>query len=78
MKKKMLTIICLTLVFYSCSEDSDISLNPVAVTLNFSHSWNETAITNTDFNQLKFSNENGQVLSIERLRYLISDRKSVV
>ena len=73
MKKKMLTIICLTLAFNSCSEDNDISLNPVAITLNFSHSWNETAITNTDFNQLKFSNENGQVLSIERLRYLISE-----
>ena len=34
---------------------------------------NGTEITNDDFNQLKFTNENGQVLSIERLRYLISE-----
>jgi len=71
--KKILAIICLTIIITSCSEDKDIILNPVAITLNFSHSWNGTEITNDDFNQLKFTNENGQVLSIERLRYLISE-----
>lgn len=73
MKKKIILIIGLFFVLSSCSEDKDISLAPVAITLNFSHSWNGTEITSADFNQLKFTNENGQTLSIEKLRYLISE-----
>ncbi|MDG1509770.1 MAG: hypothetical protein P8Q53_08345 [Flavobacteriaceae bacterium] len=73
MKSKILAIICLAFVLSSCSEDNDISLNPVAITLNFSHSWDGIEITNADFNELKFTNENEQDLSIERLRYLISE-----
>lgn len=73
MKTKILAIICLVFVLSSCSEDKDISLNPVAITLNFSHSWDGIEITNADFNELKFTNENEQDLSIERLRYLISE-----
>ena len=73
MKTKILAIICLAFVLNSCSEDNDISLNPVAITLNFSHSWDGIEITNADFNELKFTNENDQDLSIERLRYVISE-----
>jgi len=73
MKTKILAIICIAFVLSSCSEDKDISLNPVAITLNFSHSWDGIEITNADFNELKFTNENEQDLSIERLRYLISE-----
>lgn len=73
MKTRILAIICLTFVLSSCSEDNDISLEPVAITLNFSHSWNGTEITNADFNELKFTNENEQDLSIERLKYVISE-----
>jgi hypothetical protein len=73
MKTKILAIICIAFVLGSCSEDNDISLNPVAITLNFSHSWDGIEITNADFNELKFTNENEQDLSIERLRYLISE-----
>ena len=73
MKTKILAIICIAFVLSSCSEDNDISLNPVAITLNFSHSWDGIEITNADFNELKFTNENEQDLSIERLRYLISE-----
>ena len=73
MKTRILAIICLTFVLCSCSEDNDISLEPVAITLNFSHSWNGTEITNADFNELKFTNENEQDLSIERLKYVISE-----
>jgi hypothetical protein len=73
MKTKILAIICLTFLLSSCSEDNDISLNPVAITLNFSHSWNGTEITNADFNELKFTNENEQDISIERLKYVISE-----
>lgn len=73
MKTKFLIIFCLTFLISSCSEDNDISLEPVSITLNFSHAWQDTEITNADFNDIKFTNENGEQLSIERLRYLISD-----
>jgi len=73
MKTKILAIICIAFVLSSCSEDNDISLNPVAITLNFSHSWDGIEITNADFNELKFTNENEQDLSIEGLRYVISE-----
>ena len=70
---KKIIIICLFFGLNSCSQDRDISLSPVAITLNFSHSWDGIEITNADFNELKFTNENEQDLSIERLRYLISE-----
>ena len=70
---KKIIIICLFFGLNSCSQDRDISLSPVAITLNFTHSWDGIKITNADFNELKFTNENEQDLSIERLRYLISE-----
>ncbi|WP_392345604.1 MbnP family protein [uncultured Polaribacter sp.] len=43
------------------------------INLNFTHHWNGLKITPQDFNELKFTNENGERLSIERLRYLVSN-----
>jgi len=73
MKIRILVILCLAFFINSCSEDNDINAVPVSITLNFSHSWNETEVTNADFNDIKFTNENGEELSIVRLRYLISE-----
>ncbi len=73
MKNYFLGVFCLFLILNSCSEDNDINQEPVAITLNFSHSWEETEITDTDFNDPRFTNENGDLLSIQRLRYLISE-----
>ena len=58
----------------SCSEDNDDNLKPQALTtFTFSHNWDEAPVTNINFNALNYSNANGEVLSIERLRYVISD-----
>ena len=73
MKTKFLAILFLTLIINSCSKDNDLNSEPIGVTLNFSHFWEDTKITNADFDDLKFTNENGEVLSITRLRYLISE-----
>tara|TARA_B100000768_G_C11280903_1_gene378541 strand:- start:1620 stop:2387 length:768 start_codon:yes stop_codon:yes gene_type:complete len=73
MKKCFLAIICLVLILNSCSKDNDISQEPVGITLNFNHSWEGAEITNVDFDDLKFTNENGDLLSIKLLRYLISE-----
>jgi hypothetical protein len=68
--KNIITFLCILLVaFSSCTEEEENR----TITLNFSHHWDGTIITNQDFNQLKFTNANGNKVSIERLRYLISN-----
>ncbi|MDX1349538.1 MAG: MbnP family protein [Putridiphycobacter sp.] len=42
-------------------------------TIKFTQSWDGEAVTVDDFNVLKFTNEKGHKMSIERLRYSISD-----
>ncbi|WP_299115896.1 MbnP family protein [uncultured Winogradskyella sp.] len=72
--KKIFALLFISLCFASCSDDdNNNSLSPSSTTLSFSHNWNGTPVTNADFNTIQFTNENGEMLSIERLRYLISD-----
>lgn len=70
--KKIGILISFCLLFLSCSEDNDLERNKVNFSLNFSHNWEGTTVTHADFNDIKFTNESGQQLSIERLRYLVS------
>ncbi len=73
--KKILTLCLITIVlFNSCSDDdTNNQTQNVTTTFRFTHNWNGQAVTNADFNSLQYTNQNGEVLSIERLRYLISD-----
>jgi hypothetical protein len=71
-KKKYILFLAISCTFLSCT-DIGIKKKPVTVTLNFTHNWNGTEITSADFNDLKFTNANGEILSIERLRYLLSN-----
>jgi len=73
MKIKPLILLLLVATLGGCSENSDIVVQPVSVTFNFSHSWNGTEVNRLDFNDLKFETENEDVLSIERLRYVVSE-----
>jgi hypothetical protein len=60
--------------FSSCSNGDGIaSSSQVFPEFRFTHNWDGTPVTNADFNTLKFTNANGELLSIERLRYVISD-----
>lgn len=73
-------ILFLVSVFiYSCSSDNDVSIIETDLVLQFSHNWNNTEINKTHFNadSLIFTTEKGQKLSIEKLRYLISDIKLI-
>ena len=75
MKKYLYLILIYLITFSSCKDELDCCVFPeqLEVTLNFTHNWNGTKITNQDFNQLKFTNQNGEKISVERLRYLISN-----
>ena len=72
MKRLIPWFLILLVIITSCSEDLDDKVSLVNTTFNFSHNWDGTLVTNSDFNTIKFTNENGEELSIERFRYLIS------
>ncbi len=72
MIKKASILLMTVMLFLSCSNNDDLKLENKKVTLNFIHSWDDTSVTKADFNDVKFTNENGDQLSIERLRYLVS------
>ncbi|MEM1339336.1 MAG: MbnP family protein [Bacteroidota bacterium] len=76
MKKWSKLLWVFTLLFFiSCSEDEndENEVTLLNVTLNFSHNWDGEEVTNADFNTLKYTNANGEQMSIELLRYLISN-----
>ncbi|WP_296313003.1 MbnP family protein [Winogradskyella sp. UBA3174] len=74
MKNNFILIIITIFCFLSCTNDNDGTLSSSATTtLKFTHNWNTDVITSADFNTIQYTNENGQMLSIERLRYVISD-----
>ena len=74
MKKQHCLLILILILVTRCSEEKECCVQPqFTITLNFTHHWNGLKITPKDFNELKFTNENGERLSIERLRYLISN-----
>ena len=69
--KVLLFLLTGLLTFNACSSpEKKVS---ASVTIRFSHNWDNTPVTSADFNTIKFTNENGEMLSIERLRYLISN-----
>ena len=74
MKKIFCTIFSL-LILISCKQEKNccVDLSPVKVTLKFTHNWDGIPINSSDFNKFNFTNKNGEKISINRLRYLISN-----
>jgi hypothetical protein len=68
--KNVLVFLCISICIFSSCSSEDESIN---ITMNFTHNWDGVAITDKDLNELKFTNANGEKLSIENLRYLISN-----
>ena len=68
--KNVLIILCISIFIFSSCSSEDENIN---ITVNFTHNWDGMPITSQDFNTLKFTNEHGEKLSIEKLRYLISN-----
>ena len=73
MKKIFILIIFMPLCFSSCSDDNSSTMTNVNATFNFTHNWDGTEVTSSDFSSIQYTNDNGELISIERLRYLISD-----
>ena len=72
--KKLLAILVLSVVMLSSCVEEDIpGLQNTNVSLNFKHDWDGANVSSTDFNTIQYFNANNDELSIEKLRYLISD-----
>ena len=77
MKKICSFILLSTLISisYNCSDSGSNDNVPAQPQLSFtfSHNWDGTPVTNEDFNTIQFTNANGDMQSIERMRYVVSD-----
>jgi len=73
MKLNPLFLNFVAIILFGCN--TDLKDNPTQSTLSikFVHHWDGIQLTNSDFNLFNYTNSYGTVLSIERLRYLISD-----
>lgn len=70
--KKIISKFTILLIIFSCGKDNDNNVFQVNPTFNFTHNWDGTNVSNTNFNTIQFTNANGNDLSITKLRYLIS------
>ncbi|KJD31673.1 hypothetical protein PK35_12995 [Tamlana nanhaiensis] len=71
--KNLASILCICFMFFSCHEDKDDNVLNSNVNFNFTHVWDGISVTNSEFNTIQFTNANGEQMSIEKLRYLISN-----
>ena len=70
---KNLNFIVLFISVFGCSDNQGSPVSMTTLTFSFNHNWDGSVVTSNDFNQIQYTNANGDQLSIERLRYLISD-----
>ncbi|RFN59020.1 MbnP family protein [Marixanthomonas ophiurae] len=75
MKKNVLLLFAIALSFFACKDvDEEEVVNPNRnVTFNFTQNWEGEEITNPDYQTTEYTNANDEVLTISKLRYLISD-----
>jgi hypothetical protein len=69
--KKIALLLLVTIAFVGCNNDDDTTEN-VIISIDFSHNWEGTNLTAADFGTTQFTNAHGEVLTISKLRYLIS------
>ena len=73
MKKVFIILLILTVVVSCNNNDDNGNTGNIAATFSFGHNWDGTTVSSTDFNTIQYTNAHGEELSIEKLRYLISD-----
>ncbi len=74
MKLFKIAVLLFFVALASCSkEDNGPETKKIKMVFTFTHNWDGTTITMTDLNKIQYTNAKGDELSIEKLRYLISD-----
>jgi len=70
---KSLFLLGIAFCFLSCNNNDNSPAEPVAITLNFSHFFNNEVINASNFSTATFTNGYGTDLMLDRARYVISD-----
>lgn len=76
MKRIFVLLLLTTIAYTSCGEDNDDNLvakTEANTTFKFFNNWDGTDIASSDFENTQYTNANGEILTITRLRYLISN-----
>lgn len=73
MKNKPLILFFALITFWSCSENSNVILEPVSITFTFNHFWQTEEVNTASLPLTTYTNEYGTELTIDDVRYLISD-----
>lgn len=73
--KKIFIFLTLTGILFSCKlgDDDAVSIQSFSPNFKFSLNFNDENVTFSDFNNIGYTNENGEQISITRMRYLISN-----
>ncbi|CAI8167239.1 MAG: Uncharacterised protein [Polaribacter sp. SA4-10] len=69
--KKIISFLISLAILGACSGPNEELTTQVSI--KFLHNWNDTPILIRDLNTIKFTNANGELLSIERIRYIVSN-----
>lgn len=70
---KYFLTLTLSVLLFSCSSDNDELIKDVSVKLKFTQNWDGTLIEKSDLNNTEFTNKLGAKLTVNKLRYLISN-----
>jgi hypothetical protein len=71
--KKHILIIVIIIGLVSCSsDDGNQPIPDILISVTNSQNWDSENVTASDLGTTEFTDENGEILIIERLRYLIS------
>ncbi len=67
-------LLIFSIFLFSCTENDEVVLKTTVtpITINFTHNWDGVNITANEFNNLIYTNANGETLSLSKLKYLIS------
>ena len=73
--KNWATLILLSVVFfYGCSnDDEETAPETTPVSVSIRSLWDDLDVTTADLDDIKYTNAHGEMMSINRLRFLISD-----
>lgn len=70
--KKALILLAVITLFSACTSDDD-KVNNLDLTFKLNHNWDGQNLTFEDFGTTAFTNANGEEVTLERLRYIISN-----
>lgn len=70
---KYILILSIVISIFGCDDDDTQYQTTGSIEFEFTHHWNNDVVTSNDFNIIKFENAHGELMSIVKLRYLISN-----